>query len=362
MKKNLNKTQKSILLTGCIFLALIIIFGLGAATYVNGLLGLVDRGEVPGDSNYNETNELTTETLDDTTTNEHLPNGSNNETIITTATTTETTVDPRIIDAKNQQRKALSIPVRSDSQVYNVLLIGSDRRDGETTGRSDSMIILSINKRTNKIHLVSLMRAMYVNIPEHSFNLLNAAYSIGGSRLLRQAIEDNFRVRIDDYIMIDFNGFTTAIDTIGGLVINLSAAEAEELNSQFGTALVEGSTPLDGKMSLAYSRIRYIDSDFVRTSRQRYVIELLFHKAMSLSPTDLDTLARTILPLVKTNMDDSEILGLALGALDYKDYVISQLMIPVKNSYEIMFVNGMEVVKFDYQDNIKDLQKILYDD
>jgi len=357
-----NRTRKKILLIGSIILFILVVFGIGIAAYVNGLLGLIDRGELPGESNFNESDYYYTETLVETSDEIINPSSTEEEPVETVVTTTETTIDPRIVDARNQQKEALKIPLRSDSQIKNILLIGSDRREGETTGRSDSMIILSINNRTRKIHLVSLMRAMYVNIPEHGFTLLNASYSYGGSKLLRQTIENNFRVHIDDYIMIDFQGFVNAIDAVGGLDIELTAQEAVELNSLYGTVLVEGTNHLDGTLALGYSRIRHIDSDFARTGRQRYVIELLFQKAMSLSPADLDSLARTILPLVKTNMDDNEILGLALGALDYKDYSLRQLMIPIKNTYEIMFVNRMEVVKFDFQDNIEALQKFLYDD
>ena len=359
----MSKTRKKFFTIGVIVIALIIIFGVGVAAYVNGLLGLVDRGEVPGDSSFNESDYTVTETISETTSNGNTkPSETIDETSEPIVTTTETTIDPRIVDAKKQQHEALDIDVRSDSQVYNLLLIGSDRREGETTGRSDSMIILSINKRTHKIHLASLMRGMYVNIPDHGFYMLNAAYSYGGSKLLRQTIEDNLRVHIDDYVMIDFSGFVSAIDTIGGLDIELTAKEAAELNSFYGAALVEGFNHLDGTLSLGYARIRHIDSDFARTGRQRHVIELLIKKAMTLGPADLDALARAILPMVKTNMDDSEIINLSIGALDYKDYAVSQLMLPINKSYDMMYVRGMEVAKFEFRENIEALQEFLYED
>jgi len=363
MKKNTekNRIRKRILITGISLLIVVMAIAVISMNYFDALLDLIDRGEVPGDSSfYNETDPYNTSDPIINTSQTEINSTEGNTTTI--STTTETTIDPRIIEIQEQQREALNIPLRSDSQVINILLIGSDRREGETTGRSDSMIIFSINKRTRKIHLVSLMRALYVKIPDHGFNLLNASYSYGGSKMLRQTIENNLRVKLSDYIMIDFAGFTAAIDLVGGLDINLTLQEAEYIIANYGFSVAEGMNHLDGTMSLAYARIRKIDSDFARTRRQRDVITLLIQKMMAMNPSDLDTTARSILPLVKTNMDDSKIISLAIGALEYKDYEIKQLMLPIKNSSEIMYVNRMEVVKFDFKDNIEALQEFIYDD
>lgn len=353
--------KKTILISLSCVLIIVLIIGIGMATYIHSLVDLIETGEVEGDPSFHESDLIETTSGEGNTTSTSPP-GESTSHALPSETIVETTIDPRIIEAETQQQEALSIPLRSDKQVYNILLIGSDRREGETTGRSDSMIILSFNKRTQKIHLISLMRAMFVNIPDRGFGMLNAAYSYGGSKLLRQTMEDNLRVHIDDYVMIDFNGFIAAIDTIGGLDIELTEKEAAELNKVYGYALLPGNNHLDGTLSLGYARIRHIDSDFARTGRQRHVIELLIKKAMTLGPADLDALARAILPMVKTNMDDSEIINLSIGALDYKDYAISQLMLPIKKSYDMMYVRGMEVAKFEFRENIEALQEFLYDD
>ena len=353
--------KRTIYITLASILGVIIIIGIVISSYIHGLIDLVATGEVEGDPSFQESNMYETNHSEPDTT---IPSGSDQigESAEPTETIIETTKDPRIVEIEKQNQEALNIPLRNDNKVQNILLIGSDRREGEANGRSDTMIIFSINKRTHKIHIVSLMRAMYVNIPDRGFSMLHAAYSYGGSKLLRQTIEKNLRIRVDDYVMIDFSGFESAINTIGGLDINLTVAEANELNYLYATTYTEGANFLDGAMVLAYSRIRHIDSDFARTGRQRYVIETLIKKMMTLGPSDLDALARSILPMVKTNMDSGEMIGLAIGALDFRDYTIRQMMLPIKNSYNFMYFGSMEVVKFDYQDNIEALQDFLYDD
>lgn len=364
-KKTARKTTRQrILLAGSIVVGLILLLGIAAMAYIKGLTDLVDQGEITGDPSFHESDLYITEevTLEPTFTSGETikPTSTSSETTI--ETTTGPTIDPRILEAQSQQLEASLIDVRKDSSVYNILLIGSDRREGETTGRADSMIILSINKRTHKIHLVSLMRGMYVKIPDHGFYMLNASYSYGGSKLLRQTIEDNLRVHIDDYIMIDFSGFSAAIDVVGGIDIDLTDKEAAELNGQLGTALTSGTNHLDGAAALAYARIRHIDSDFARTGRQRTVIDALIRKMTSLGPVELDQTARALLPLVKTNMGSDKLINLAISFLKYKDYPISQLMLPIRNTFETIIVSRMQVTKFDFVKNVEKLHAFLFDD
>ena len=364
-KKTARKTTRQrILLAGGIVIGLILVLGIAAMAYINGLIDLVDQGEVTGDPSFHESDLYITDevTQEPTTTSGETIMPTATSVVATSETIRETTIDPRIVEAQEQQLEASMIDVRSDRNVYNILLIGSDRREGETTGRADSMIILSINKKTNKIHLVSLMRGMYVKIPGHGFYMLNASYSYGGSKLLRQTIEDNLRVHIDDYMMIDFSGFSAAINVVGGIDIDLTDKEAAELNGQLGTAFISGINHLDGAAALAYARIRHIDSDFARTGRQRTVIETLIRKMTSLGPAELDQTARALLPLVKTNMGSDKLVSLALGCLEYKDYPISQLMLPIKNTFETIIVSRMQVTKFDFVKNVLKLHSFLFDD
>lgn len=334
------KTKKRIYVIGGIVLGLILVLSISVFAYIESLTGLVEQGE---DEPF-----PTTATLEATTT-------VATETVLPT---TETTIE---VTTTTEVDEAALIDVRSDSKVYNILLVGSDRRDTESSGRSDAMIILSINKRTHKIHLASLTRGLYVKIPDHGKYMLNAAYSYGGSKLMRETIELNFRVHIDDYIRIDFSGFETAINAVGGVDIDLTEKEVAELNLEFGTVLSAGPNHLDGALALAYSRIRHIDSDYARTGRQRKVIECLIHQMGQLDALQLDGMLRQVLPLIKTNLGADKLIGLAMDGLQYKDYPISQLMLPVKGTYKTIIVNGMQVEKFDFSDNIEAMHHFLFD-
>ena len=118
----------------------------------------------------------------------------------------------------------------SSSNVRNILLIGTDSR-GEDRGRSDSMILLSINSKTNKINMVSLMRDTYVQVPGYGGCKLNAAYSYGGPELLMDTIEDNFYIEIDDYVTVNFISFANIVDAVGGVEIEVNDSEADAINA-----------------------------------------------------------------------------------------------------------------------------------
>ena len=332
-------TKNRIFVVGGIVLGLILVLSISVFAYIESLTGLVDQGE---DEPFPTTTLAVTTTV-----------------VTETEPSTETTIE---VTTTTEVDEAALIDVRSDSKVYNILLVGSDRRDTESSGRSDAMIILSVNKRTHKIHLASLTRGLYVKIPDHGKYMLNAAYSYGGSKLLRETIELNFRVHIDDYIRIDFSGFETAINSVGGIDIDLTEKEVAELNLEFGTALLPGINHLDGTLALGFSRIRHIDSDYARTGRQREVIECLIHKLGQLDAIQLDATLRQVLPLVKTNLSGDRIIGLAIDSLQYKDYPISQLMLPIKGTFKTILASGMEVQKFDFSDNIEALHEFLFED
>ena len=177
-----------------------------------------------------------------------------------------------------------------ESYVKNVLLIGTDGRTASDRGRSDTMILLSINSKTDEIFLTSLMRDSYVDISGYGWNKLNAAYSFGGPELLIDTIQRNFDVKVTDYIAVNFNAFAAVVDAVDGVEINVSDSEAEainqilhdEVNELMGDAIDSdylssgGKYKLNGKQALSYARIRYVgNADFERTERQREVLSKL---------------------------------------------------------------------------------------
>ena len=236
----------------------------------------------------------------------------------------------------------------SENYVTSVLVIGTDGRTEDDKGRSDSMILVSINKKTKKITMTSFMRDCYVDIPGYGEDKLNAAYAYGGTELLMDTIEKNFRVKIDDYILINFNTFAEVIDAANGIDIELSDEEAQEVNNILISEVNElmgderesdllehgGKLHLSGKQALSYSRIRKVgNSDFERTSRQRRVMSELISKARSGGISFVRKVAKNALPSMVTNMSTKELYLLSLRLPFIIKYDTEQIQIPAEGTY-----------------------------
>ena len=228
-----------------------------------------------------------------------------------------------------------------DDAITNILLLGVDDYQKNDTGRSDSMMMVSVDTRHKKVKLTSFMRDLYVAIPGVGSNRLNAAYSmagggIKGAQSIVRTLESNFGVDIDRYVIINNSAFNKIIDRLGGVKITLTAGEAKLVNQYSGDPrrnLTAGTFVLSGAQAHYYSRIRAIGDDFERTERQRKVFSSIVDSLKGSSlPTIYSTLADT-LNLVTTNMTKAEILSMASNSLTYLNYPISQNRIPGDNAY-----------------------------
>ncbi|NLB10087.1 MAG: hypothetical protein GX834_03345 [Clostridiaceae bacterium] len=274
-----------------------------------------------------------------------------------------------IEDLEPEMSEGMEKPVFSEPGIRNILLIGSDRRDQKSHGRSDSMILVSINEKTRKIHLTSFGRTIWVSIPDDADPAyakywspnytLNAAHTWGGSRLLLKTIHRNFRIDVQDYVKVDFVSFVKVIDQIGGVEIELSKSEANHLRGQ-GFSLKAGNELLNGEEALAYSRIRKIDNDWNRMGRQRTVIESLIHKMLNMSSTAILKMPERIMPHLETNISQAEVQSYLLKALDYRKYEIDQMYLPIE-TYEALAKTsrGQEVYKIDWVKNIDALMEFI---
>ncbi len=271
-------------------------------------------------------------------------------------------------DYLREKLEAQTEDIPYDAQnVYNVLLIGTDSRAPEENSRSDSMILVSINRKTEKIIMTSIMRDIYCTIPGVGDNRINAACAYGGAPLLLAAIEYNFGIQVDDYAVINFYGFIDAVNAAGGVELEVTAAEIKEMNGWMETmnALLHeerdadkldesdaGPLLLNGKQALIFSRIRYTgDSDFERTSRQRRVLTALLNKAKSLSFPALNGLLNAVLPCITTNLTQGKVLSLLLCSKEYLDYEVVSGRIPIDGSWSSMNVRGMAVLRIDFSEN-----------
>lgn len=261
-----------------------------------------------------------------------------------------------------------------DDAITNILLLGVDDYQKHDTGRSDSMMLVSVDTRHKKIKLTSFMRDLYVAIPGIGNNRLNAAYSMAGGRekgaqSVATALEANFGMDIDRYVIIDNDAFNQIIDRLGGVKITLTSAEAKLVNRYSGDPrrnLTAGTFTLSGAQAHYYSRIRAIGDDFERTERQRKVFSSIVDSLKDSSlPTIYSALADTM-NLVTTNMKKAEILSMATNSLTYLNYPISQNRIPGDGEYSSETVSlggtGADVLVPDLNACKESVASFIYED
>ncbi|MEE0956040.1 MAG: LCP family protein [Eubacterium sp.] len=267
------------------------------------------------------------------------------------------------------------IVAMKDHDIKNILLIGQDLRADEeqSRARSDTMILCSLNTETNEIYLTSLMRDMYVEIPGYSNNKLNAAYFFGGMELLDETIKKNFGITIDANMVVDFEGFMETMTTIGDLNLQLTAEEAQYINSHnyYGSTedqwqfdqdwtLHEGMNTMTPSQVLAYSRIRYVgNSDYERTERQRKVLMAAFEKIKGGSLKQMLSLANKVFPYFTTDMDNAEFLGYVKTIVQNDMTDVQSTRIPQEETYTGEIINGMDVLYADLEANSKYLQEFI---
>lgn len=257
--------------------------------------------------------------------------------------------------------------------IKNILLIGVDAREGEEAEktRSDTMMLVTIDTRNNQIKLTSFLRDMYLEIPDYREDKLNAAQSRGGTQLLVDTLEYNFKIRIDNYMLVSFEMFTTIIDKLGGVDVEITEKEAKYINSKdhmsrddgfaFPDKLSGGMQHFTGAQALWYSRIRYLDSDFMRTARQRKVISALVKKATQQQPAALLSMAEEIMPMIRTDLTEDEIMDLGLHALSYLKYDIVQQQIPAQDAYKSGKRRSQDVLLPDMDKNRSVLKTFIFE-
>lgn len=222
-----------------------------------------------------------------------------------------------------------------DKNVVNVMLFGVDGTNGTSNGGSDTMLLISLNKETKKITIVSFMRDSYtyMNINgQDRFFKLNAAYNWGGPETVVQTIENNYKIVIDKYVCVDFTSFPKIIDSLGGVTVKVQPYEAKFIRStsHFKHFPYGNAVKLSGAQALIFSRIRHLDSDNQRTRRQRLIIMAMINSAKTATDGQVNLAMKNILPNIRTNFTKGEILSLASQALIQKwaDYKISQVLSP----------------------------------
>lgn len=281
----------------------------------------------------------------------------------------------------------------SNEYVLNILLFGQDAHgSGENDyGRSDTIILLSLDNLHKKIKLTSFQRDTYVTVPGYGDGKLNSAFSLGGVPLAVEMIEANFGIQVDKYACVDFNSFRKIVNVLGGVDIELSIDEIEYINAQIDVNNQLSKTEflpidysketqvvhLDGYQALWYARNRgaenlggnpaysFSGDDWDRTQRQRKLIETIMTNIKEeASLTDIIEIVNEIGPLITTNLKKSDITFLVSNCLTYLDYEMVETTMPTQPNWEYGRTDDMQsvIVINDWQQVRLDLATFVYEE
>ena len=278
--------------------------------------------------------------------------------------------------------------LKSDN-IQNILLIGSDFHAENEKGRSDSVILLSMDSKKDKITMTSFMRDSYVMLPEYDLDgdgayfgegdkcKLNAAYAYGGPELLMDTIEYNFDVHVEKYMLIEPLSFVDIIDSVGGIELDITDEEAQGmrapmyqqnklLGNPWSTDYLScggNGIRVNGNQALGYARLRYVgNADFQRTERQRIVLKKVLEKLNTLSIFGLDDFACSLASAITTNLSKWELYKLIVRGPFLMKYDIAQLRIPDDGEFGYGTGNdGSSVLTINFASCIETLNREIYE-
>lgn len=267
----------------------------------------------------------------------------------------------------------------SDPYILNILLFGADQYGDE--GNSDTLILMSIDNRHEKIKLTSFLRDTYVYIPGYYSAKLNEAYALGGAELSIKTIESNYGIKIDRYAVVNFETFKEIVDIMGGIDIELTYDEIEYINAQIAQNnqeeylpwdTEEGIVHLNGQQALWHARNRggyvngqyfYMGDDWGRVGRQRAFLDAVMNTLRSsASLSEIVQIVNAVGPNITTNLKSSEITTLISGALTYLGYDMEELTMPEDNWQEIDNDAGKCLAIIDWNLARRTVAEFIYED
>ena len=248
---------------------------------------------------------------------------------------------------------------KGKTEAVNVLLLGSDTRE-ENRARTDTIMVAHYNPQTHDVKLISLMRDIYVEVPEYGHQKLNAAYSFGGSELLRDTIKSNFGLDIHHYAIVDFKGFVKAVDLLvpNGIEVDIPY----EMSDGIGMKLEPGTQQLNGKEMLGYVRFRQDRlSDFGRVQRQQEVITKIKEEAFNIeSVGKLPDLFKLLNTYVDTDIDTPTLITIGKDIMTDENKDVETIRIPEDGSFMNKRYDGIgDVLEVDLDENKKILNDFL---
>lgn len=267
----------------------------------------------------------------------------------------------------------LGIETADYTDVRNIALLGIDSREDNDSGRSDAIVILTIDKKHKKLKLTSIARDTYVSIDGHSKDKLTHAYAYGKSQLAVKTINQNFDLEIEDYVTMNFFGLARVIDYIGGVTVDVDEKEMKELNKNIFPEMrslgVEcpnlsgaGTQLLNGGQAVCYARIRHTDSDIQRGNRQKEVLTAMFAEVKKMNPLKLPKVAQMILSECETSLSANDIMSLGLWAVLFSPK-FEQLSVPNDNIPSSgKTIKGVWYYVYDLNTAKKDIRDFIFEE
>ena len=295
--------------------------------------------------------------------------------------------DVNLADSNSISVEDLSITPGLSEDWLNILLLGADARDKHEAARTDTMIICSINKKTGNVKLASIMRDTAVTIGDHKNTRINNAYFYGGTQLAMKTVNEYFGMNIQNYVYVDFKGFSKIAEILGGIDVDITPNEMEMINKNVKEQLLievhydgrdydeakaeyentllttyGANTHLNGMQTLGFARIRKLDSDYARAERQRKVLNKLMEGMRNASVTDLFGLVPQCAPYFKTNLQVTEIINLAKIVLERENFTdAAELRLPAANTYKEERRNDQAMLyDMDIKANTEALYQFIY--
>lgn len=287
--------------------------------------------------------------------------------------------------SRDKETLGIAEETQSEAGITNIALFGVDSRGdaGTFTGRSDAIMVMSIDNIHHKIKLTSLLRDVRVYIGEgcpydSGYDKLNHAYMYGGPELAIRTINQNFGLDIQDYVTVNFAAMAEIVDAFGGVDIEVTDEEIYELNRNvrelaaenpdaLSGPLVEytgsaGLAHLDGNQAVGYGRIRAIDSDNARAERQQEVLSALLGKVSSISKLEYPSIVSKLAPLCETSLSFDRIIGCAQIALT--GFTIERLSIPSdEEGYAFDYCEGGGWMwTYDVEQAGRHVRRFIYED
>ncbi|MDK0629703.1 LCP family protein [Clostridium perfringens] len=257
-------------------------------------------------------------------------------------------------------RENLSInekQVKEENHIKNIALFGIDAPK-EKVGRSDAIMILTLDEEHKVMKLTSIMRDSYVDIPGHGDDKITHAYAFGGPELAMKTLNENFKVNVEDFMAVNFTSLPEIIDKLGGVKINIIPEEIHHIPG----ITSPGEQVLNGEQALAYSRIRYATGgDYKRTERQRVVLEAVFENLKSTPTKEYPSLIDDFLPYIETNMSSMDMIKLATDVAPLVKGNLETARFPLDGYCDGKMINGIWYLVYDRQATLNQIQEYIYD-